>query len=53
MHQFLYTANYLGGNVSGFELNTGGSLLNSQNSPYNSNAQPTSIAAIPHNGSTK
>jgi 6-phosphogluconolactonase (cycloisomerase 2 family) len=53
MHQFLYTANYLGGNVSGFELNTGGSLLNSQNSPYNSNAQPTAIAAIPHNGSTK
>jgi len=53
-HHFLYTANYLGngavGTVSGFELNTtDGSLINSMNSPYASNAQPTAVAAIPHN----
>ena len=50
---FLYTANFLGGTVSGFELSTtDGSLLNTQFSPYTSNAQPTAVAAIPH-GSTK
>jgi len=51
MNHFLFTANYLGSNVSGFELATGGTLINSQNSPYTSNAQPTAVAAIPHNGS--
>jgi DNA-binding beta-propeller fold protein YncE len=51
MHQYLYTLNFLGSNVSGFELNSDGTLFNSQNSPYASNAQPTSVAAIPHNGS--
>ena len=52
-NQFVYTANFLGNNVSGFELSsTSGSLLNSQGSPYTSNAQPTAIAAIPH-GSPK
>jgi len=55
-NHFLYTANYLGtgvgGTVSGFELSpTDGTLINSQNSPYNSNAQPTAVAAIPHGGS--
>jgi 6-phosphogluconolactonase (cycloisomerase 2 family) len=55
-NHFLYTANYLdngvSGSVSGFELSpTAGTLLNSQNSPYLSNAQPTAVAAIPH-GST-
>jgi 6-phosphogluconolactonase (cycloisomerase 2 family) len=53
MHQFLFTANYLGGSVSGFELNTDGSLLVSQSSPYAANALPTAIVAVPHNGSTK
>jgi 6-phosphogluconolactonase len=53
-NHFLYTANYLGngvvGTVSGFELSpTAGTLLNSQNSPYLSGAQPTAVAAIPHN----
>ena len=49
--QFLYTVNYLGGNVSGFELSaTDGSLVDSQNSPYTANAQPTAVVAIPHNG---
>src|ERR1039458_101817 len=54
-NHFLYTANYLGntalGTVSGFELSpTAGTLVNSQNSPYISNAQPTAVAAIPHKG---
>jgi len=53
MHQFLYTANFLGSDVSGFEINSDGSLLGSQSSPYPSNAQPTAVVAIPHNGSTK
>jgi len=52
---FLFTANYLGttvyGTVSGFELSpTAGTLVNSQGSPYIANAQPTAVAAIPHNG---
>jgi 6-phosphogluconolactonase (cycloisomerase 2 family) len=54
-NHFLYTANFLGntssGTLSGFELSTAaGTLVNSQNSPYTSNAQPTAVAAIPHNG---
>jgi 6-phosphogluconolactonase (cycloisomerase 2 family) len=54
-NHFLYTANYLGdgvnGTVSGFELSTtAGTLLLSQNSPYVSQALPTAVAAIPHNG---
>jgi 6-phosphogluconolactonase len=56
-NHFLYTANYLGsginGTVSGFELSpTAGTLVNSQNSPFTSNAQPTAVAAIPHGTST-
>ena len=52
LNQYIYTANFLGNNVSGFELQSGtGSLLNSQNSPFAANANPTAIAAIPHNGS--
>jgi 6-phosphogluconolactonase (cycloisomerase 2 family) len=52
-NHFLYTANYLGsgvnGTVSGFELSpTAGTLVNSQNSPFTSNAQPTAVTAIPH-----
>jgi DNA-binding beta-propeller fold protein YncE len=54
-NHFLYTANFLGttvsGTVSGFELSpTAGTLVNSQDSPYTANAQPTAVAAIPHNG---
>ena len=54
-NHFLYTANFLGttvsGTVSGFELSpTAGTLVNSQDSPYAANAQPTAVAAIPHNG---
>ncbi len=50
-NHFLYTVNFLGNNVSGFELSiTDGSLLDSQLSPYPSNDNPTAVAAIPHNG---
>jgi 6-phosphogluconolactonase len=51
MNQYIYTANFLGNTVSGFRLDTtSGSLLNTQFSPFTSNAQPTAVAAIPHNG---
>jgi 6-phosphogluconolactonase len=54
LNQYVYTANFLGNNVSGFQLNlTDGSLLNSQFSPSASNANPTAVAAITHNGSKK
>jgi 6-phosphogluconolactonase (cycloisomerase 2 family) len=47
---FLFTANYLGNSVSGFQLSTtDGTLVNSQDSPYRANAQPTAVAAISHN----
>lgn len=57
-NHFVFTANYLGsgvsGTVSGFELDpTAGTLVNSQNSPYLANAFPTSVAAIPHNGTSQ
>jgi 6-phosphogluconolactonase len=50
-NRFLFTANFLDNNVSGFQLSTtDGSLLVSQNSPYSANAHPVAVAAIPHNG---
>jgi len=50
-NRFLYTANFLGNTVSGWELNAGaGTLLDSQYSPFTSNANPTALAAVPHNG---
>ena len=50
-NHFLYTANFLGNTVTGFELSpTAGTLLDSQFSPYPTNTQPTAVAAIPHNG---
>ena len=49
--RFLFTANFLGDNVSGFQLSPGaGSLVESQYSPFSSNDWPTAVAAIPHNG---
>jgi 6-phosphogluconolactonase (cycloisomerase 2 family) len=46
-NHFLFTANFLGSNVSDFEINiTDGSLVSAMNSPYTSNAQPTAVAAI-------
>ena len=54
LNQYLYTANYLGETVSGFQINAStGTLLNTQYSPFKSNAQPTAVAAIPHNGQKK
>ncbi len=50
-NRFLYTANFLANNVSGWQLNTtDGTLLVSQLSPFGANALPTAVAAIPHNG---
>lgn len=49
LNQFLFTANFLGNTVNGFQLDTTtGSLLNSQFSPYSTDANPTAVAAIPH-----
>jgi 6-phosphogluconolactonase len=49
--RFLFTANFLGDNVSGFELSiTAGTLVESQFSPFTSSDWPTAVAAIPHNG---
>jgi hypothetical protein len=54
LNNYVYTANFLGNNVSGFQLNLStGALLNTQEAPYNSNAQPTAIAAISHGAKTK
>jgi DNA-binding beta-propeller fold protein YncE len=49
LNEYVYTANFLGNTVSGFQLNAAnGTLLTSQYSPYSSNANPTAVAAIPH-----
>lgn len=49
LNQYIYTANFLGNTVSGFQLNANdGTLLNTQFSPFKANAQPTAVAAIPH-----
>ncbi len=48
---FLYTVNFLGSNVSGFQVNsTDGTLINTQRSPYTTNTLPTAMVAIPHGG---
>jgi 6-phosphogluconolactonase len=52
---FVFTANFLSnganGTVSDFEMSTtAGTLINTQHSPYTSNALPTAVAAVPHNG---
>jgi 6-phosphogluconolactonase len=54
LNQYIYTANFLGNTVSGFQLNlSDGSLLNSQLSPSASNPNPTAVAAVTHNGNKK
>ena len=51
LNQYIFTANFLGNTVSGFQLDPNdGTLLNSQFSPFKSNVQPTAVAAIPHHG---
>ena len=53
-NHFLFTANFLGSNVSGFELSTtAGTLIDAQKSPYTSNANPTAVAAVPHGSTTQ
>jgi hypothetical protein len=56
-NHFLFTANFtpdgVNGTVTGFELSaTAGTLVDTQNSPYPSNAQPTAVAAVPHGSTT-
>lgn len=53
-NHFLFTANFLGSTVSDFELSvTAGTLIDTQRSPYTSNAQPTAVTAVPHNTAQK
>lgn len=53
LNHYVYTANFLGSTVSGFQIQSDGTLFNSQNSPYKSNAQVTALAAIPHGSQKK
>jgi 6-phosphogluconolactonase len=54
LNEYVYTANFLGNSVTGFQLNaTTGNLLNSQFSPYSSNANPTAVAAVTHGAAKK
>ncbi|MFZ0745272.1 MAG: beta-propeller fold lactonase family protein [Terracidiphilus sp.] len=54
LNEYIYTANFLDDTVSGFQSNaTDGTLLNSQYSPFKSNANPTAVAAIPHGSQKK
>lgn len=47
--RFVYTANYLGNDVSGFLLNPNdGTLQATQATPYPTGANPTALAAVPH-----
>lgn len=49
LNQYLYTANFLGNTVTGFQINaTDGTLLNSQFSPFRANINPTAVAAVSH-----
>jgi 6-phosphogluconolactonase (cycloisomerase 2 family) len=53
-YHFVFTVNFLSnganGTVSDFEMSTtAGTLINTQHSPYSSNALPTAVAAVPHN----
>ncbi len=49
LNEYVFTANFLGSNVNGFQLNLNdGSLLNSQFSPSAANALPTAVAAVTH-----
>jgi 6-phosphogluconolactonase (cycloisomerase 2 family) len=57
-NHFLFTANFtpdgVNGTVTGFELSTtAGTLIDTQNSPYPSNALPTAVAAVPHGSATQ
>lgn len=48
---FLYTVNFLGNSLSGYQINqSDGTLVNTQASPYLSSAEPTAITGVPHAG---
>jgi len=51
---YLYTVNFLGNSLSGYQINqTSGALINAQASPYTSSAQPVTVTGIPHAGSVQ
>jgi 6-phosphogluconolactonase (cycloisomerase 2 family) len=51
---YLYTVNFLGNSLSGFKINqTNGTLVNAQETPYASSAQPVAVTGIPHAGSVQ
>ena len=51
---YLYTVNFLGNSISGFQINPEtGTLINAKNFPYASSVQPTAISGIPHGGAIK
>lgn len=54
LHEYLYTANFLGNTVSGFQVQaTDGSLLNTKGSSFAASTNPTAVAAIPHGSTSK
>ncbi|MFZ0394503.1 MAG: beta-propeller fold lactonase family protein [Terracidiphilus sp.] len=47
--RFVYTANYLGDSISGFQLNPAtGALQPSEATPYPSQSHPTALLIVPH-----
>jgi 6-phosphogluconolactonase len=51
---FLYTVNFLGSSLSGYQIDSStGALINTQQTPYRSTAQPTAITGIPHAGQVR
>ncbi len=50
---YLYTVNFLAGTLSGYQIQSDGTLINTKHSPYPSNVQPVAIAGIPHGGTVK
>jgi 6-phosphogluconolactonase (cycloisomerase 2 family) len=47
--RFVYTANYLGDSISGFQLNPDtGALQPSQSTPYPAQSHPTAVVIVPH-----
>lgn len=53
LNQYLYTANFLGNTVSGFQIQSDGSLVNAKGITFKSNDNPTAVAAIPHLAASK
>ncbi len=47
--RFVYTANYLGNSISGFQLDpNAGTLVQSQSTPYPADLHPTALVLAPH-----